>query len=141
MLRTEVAGSLATHCSRAYRLLWGRGSVDRDTPLIVCGVTRVSQNCRRATPWRPGPRGKLAGMITTRHHQPPRLADWRAQAGHPRLDAATLVGVNVSTLDRRIRDKTIRAVKVGRLVIVPTSEIQRLLGEVPAPVTPPEVMA
>ena len=37
--------------------------------------------------------------------------------------------VSVRTLNRRIADKTVRVLKLGRLVRIPPSELSRLLGE------------
>ena len=39
-----------------------------------------------------------------------------------------LVGLSQSTVARRIKDGKIRAIKIGRLVRIPASEIGRLFG-------------
>ena len=41
---------------------------------------------------------------------------------------ARLAGLSTSTVARRVRDGTIRFVRVGRLVRIPASEIGRLFG-------------
>jgi excisionase family DNA binding protein len=40
--------------------------------------------------------------------------------------AAAHLGLSVRTLERRIKDKSIRATKLGRLVRIPDSEVRRL---------------
>jgi excisionase family DNA binding protein len=41
---------------------------------------------------------------------------------------AMVLGVSQSTVERRVKDRTIRAIRVGKLWRIPTSEIARLLG-------------
>ena len=72
-----------------------------------------------------------------------RTATWRlrsgvraaAGAGHPETpvgytmaEFGRRVGLSESSVARRIRDGRIRAVKIGRLVRIPASEIGRLFG-------------
>jgi excisionase family DNA binding protein len=78
-------------------------------------------------------------MVNARQNIVP-LADWRNRAGLRRLEACRLVGWSPSTLDRNIRGGRIRANKVGGSVLIPVSEIARILGE-PAPAPIPEVTA
>ncbi len=45
-----------------------------------------------------------------------------------RCEAATSLGISVDTLSRRIKDRTIRAIKIGGLVKIPRSEVDRVLS-------------
>lgn len=42
-------------------------------------------------------------------------------------DTATALGLSTTTVHRRIKDGTIKAVRIGRRVCVPVSELERLL--------------
>jgi predicted site-specific integrase-resolvase len=59
-------------------------------------------------------------MATTDHPRPP-----AAVSVH---DAAGAIGISPTSMRRRIRDGTIRAVRIGGRVVVPTAEIARVLG-------------
>lgn len=46
--------------------------------------------------------------------------------------AATMAGVSANTIRRRIADGTIRAVRLGARVLVPVSELERVLSPLAA---------
>jgi excisionase family DNA binding protein len=56
------------------------------------------------------------------------VMDWRDRAALKRLEACRVIGISPSTLDRRIRERAIRATKVGGVVLVPVDEIERIIG-------------
>jgi excisionase family DNA binding protein len=47
--------------------------------------------------------------------------------GVSRQDAANMLGISVDTLDRRIADRTIRPARIGTRVVIPITEIERLI--------------
>ena len=47
----------------------------------------------------------------------------------PPIEAAQALGISKSTLERRIADGSIRAVKLGRRVVVPVAELHRLIDQ------------
>lgn len=52
---------------------------------------------------------------------------------YDRGNAAKVLRLSVATLDRRVADGTIRAVKIGHRVVIPGQEINRILAGEPAP--------
>lgn len=51
---------------------------------------------------------------------------------YTRAEAAALLLLSRSTFDRRCREGSIRTVRIGRRVIVPAQEIERLLAGDPS---------
>ena len=49
-----------------------------------------------------------------------------------RADAAEMLSVDIQTVDRAIADKTLRASKLGRRVLVRVADIERTLDANPA---------
>lgn len=43
-------------------------------------------------------------------------------------ETADMIGMSLRTLVRRVDDGTIRAVKVGKRVLIPAAEVERLLS-------------
>lgn len=50
-----------------------------------------------------------------------------------RANAARLLTMSVATVDRRIADGTIRAVRIGHRVVIPAAEVDRILAGEPVP--------
>jgi excisionase family DNA binding protein len=70
-------------------------------------------------------------MITSRP-QPSRLPDLTGRVAVSPLEFARAAGVSLPTVQRRLRDGTIRAGRIGRRVTIPVTELRRLVGEVAA---------
>ncbi len=59
--------------------------------------------------------------------QPEGLTLESAPTNLKRAEAASLLRIHVRTLDRRIADKTIMVTRVGRRVLIPKAQLQKLL--------------
>lgn len=65
-------------------------------------------------------------------HRSPDPADTPAPRAHSVVAAAKIAGISPSSMRRRIEDGTIRAVRLGARVLVPVSELERVLSPLAA---------
>lgn len=62
-----------------------------------------------------------------------RREHWRSLPALRRTEVPLVTGLSASTVDRRIKDETLRTVRVGRTVLVSVPSVRQMLGEIVEP--------